>query len=143
MFCGWSRSTPGVWCLGLPQCHISFNLKKHYGIISETSLRNNPISFFCFTSFWQRFPPPLMILHCLRTTVVHGTFVLKYMSLHSDKILRTDIHPQIHGTTVAHAHYQCYLKGGEGEGIHRRAIWPGRHISYKGNDLCTVEWSRK
>lgn len=35
-----------------------FQFKKHYGIISETSLRNNPISFFCFTSFWQRFPPP-------------------------------------------------------------------------------------
>lgn len=43
-----------------------------------------------------------MITHCLRTTVVvHGTYVLKYLSLHSDKILRTDIRPQIQGTTVA------------------------------------------
>lgn len=112
-------------------------------------------------------PPPsrkVWIWHCLRTTSSPWrTHVLKHVfnltrywgqiSVHKYTEQRSQ---QVQGErskareTVARnaheQHYQCYLKGGEGEGIHRRAIWPGRHISYKGNDLCTysgVESSHK
>lgn len=115
-------------------------------------------------------PPPsrqVWIWHCLRTTSSPWrTHVLKHVfnltrywgqisypstntrnngrSRCRAKGLRLE--RRWRGMRMSSKHYQCYLKGGEGEGIHRRAIWPGRHISYKGNDLCTysgVESSHK